>query len=121
MVTVELTSATLEKTVSDNDMVLLDFWASWCGPCRTFAPVYEQASVQHPDIVFGKVNTEGEQALAAAAQITPIPHLAGVQERPPGVLPAGGLPAPALAQIITTIRGLDAEQALAEQQKENAR
>ena len=75
MATVNLTAADFESTVLGNDIVLVDFWAEWCGPCRMFAPVYETASETHADVVFGKVDTEVEQALAAAAQITSIPTL----------------------------------------------
>lgn len=107
MTTRELTAADFERTVLDNDIVLVDFWAAWCGPCRMFAPVFERASDEHTDIVFGKVDTEAEQALAAAANITSIPMLMAFRE---GVLvyaQPGALPAQGLEQVIAGVRGLD--------------
>jgi thioredoxin 1 len=105
--TTTLTAETFQETVTSNDIVLVDFWAAWCGPCRMFAPVFEQAAETHSDIVFGKVDTEAEQALAAAANIRSIPTLMAFRE---GVLvfnQAGALPAPALEELITAVRGLD--------------
>jgi thioredoxin 1 len=110
MATQNLTAADFEKTVTENDIVLVDFWASWCGPCRMFAPTYEKASEAHPDIVFGKVDTEAEQALAAAAKITSIPTLMAFRE---GVLvfaQPGALPPAALEQVITAVRDLDMDE-----------
>jgi thioredoxin 1 len=110
MTTQALTAATFVRTVLDNDIVLVDFWAAWCGPCQMFAPVLDQASSAHPDIVCAKVDTEAEQSLAASARITSIPTLMGFRE---GVLvynQPGALPAASLERVIADIRGLDMEE-----------
>jgi thioredoxin 1 len=107
MATINLTADDFEKTVLESDIVLVDFWAEWCGPCKQFGPVYEEASKQNPDITFGKIDTEAEQALASAAGITSIPTLMAFRE---GVLvfaQPGALPAPMLEKVIDAVRELD--------------
>ena len=119
MTTTALTAAKFEETVTGNDIVLVDFWASWCGPCRQFAPVYEATSEKHPDVVFGKVDTEAERELAAAAQITSIPTLMAFRE---GVLvfaQPGALPAAALEQVIGAVRELDMDDVRAQLTAQN--
>ena len=116
MATIDLGAENFESTVIENDIVFVDFWASWCGPCRMFAPVYEKASTEHPDIVFAKVDTEAEQPLAAAASITSIPTLMAFKRGTLVFSQPGALPAAALEQVITAVRGLDVDAALAEQE-----
>lgn len=110
MATVELTAGNFESTIVGNDIVLVDWWAEWCGPCHQFEPVYETAAEHHPDVVFGRVDTEAEQELAGAAGIMSIPTLMIFRE---GVLlynQAGALPAEALEDLIAQARALDMEQ-----------
>ena len=114
MATIALNATDFEKTVLENDIVLVDFWAAWCGPCRSFAPTFEKASEANEDIVFGKVDTEAERALAAAANITSIPTLMAFRE---GILvfsQPGALPPPALDQVIEAVRGLDMDDVRAQ-------
>lgn len=109
MATVALTQDTFQQTVGADGIVLVDFWAGWCAPCRRFAPVFERASEEHPDVTFGKVDTEAEYELSEAARVSSIPTLMAFRD---GVLvfrQAGALPPAALAQVITAVRDLDME------------
>jgi thioredoxin 1 len=110
MPTTEITKDTFNDTINNNNIVLMDWWAEWCGPCRSFAPVFEDASEKHDDIVFGKVDTETQPELAAMARITSIPTLMAFRE---GILifsQAGALPAGSLEELIGKVRELDMEQ-----------
>ena len=107
MATVALTKDNFEQVVTGNDMVVIDFWAPWCAPCRSFAPTYEAASDQHADVVFAKVNTEEEQELAAAFNIRSIPTLMLFREQVILYSEAGALPGPALEDILGKAKAID--------------
>ncbi|WP_054245874.1 thioredoxin [Rhodococcus opacus] len=110
MATKTLTQQNFDETVTGNDVVLVDFWASWCGPCRSFAPTFEASSEQHPDVVHAKVDTEAEQGIAAAANIRSIPTIMAFRE---GVLvfsQPGALPPAALEDLLTQVKALDMDE-----------
>ena len=109
MATVNVTKDTMESTIEDNDIVIVDFWAEWCGPCKSFAPTFEKASEEHPDIVFAKVDTEAEQELAGAFGIRSIPTLMIFRENVVLFNQAGALPPAALADVISQVKDLDME------------
>ena len=123
MATLPLTEESFQQTVTQDGIVLVDFWASWCGPCRMFAPVYEKASETHGDITFASIDTEAEQGLSGALRISSIPTLMAFRD---GILvfrQAGALPAPALEELITAARGLDMDDVrrqVAEQETKRA-
>ncbi|MDZ7829406.1 MAG: thioredoxin [Halofilum sp. (in: g-proteobacteria)] len=114
MAVIELTADNLDATIRDNDIVLIDFWAEWCGPCHNFAPVFEKVSGKHPDIVFGKVDIEDQQEIAQRFGIRSIPTLAVFREQTLIMLEAGAMPESTLEKAIESIRGLDMEHVKAE-------
>lgn len=121
MATIDLTNADFESTVLDKQgIVFVDFWAAWCGPCRMFAPVFEAASEQHPEITFAKVDTDAEQQLAGAAGISSIPTLMAFRD---GVLlyrEAGALPAPQFEELINAVKNVNMEEVRAELAKQQS-
>jgi thioredoxin 1 len=123
MATVELTKDNFEQTVNGNPIVIVDFWAPWCGPCRGFAPVFEKASEAHPDVVFAKVNSDEQQELAGAFNIRSIPTLMVFREKVILFQQAGALPGQALDQVLTQAKSLDmakVHEEIAQQQQQAA-
>lgn len=123
MSTVDLTAETFEQTITDNDIVLVDWWASWCGPCKMFAPVYEEVAAANPDVVFGKIDTDAEAALSQGVGITSIPTLMAFRDGILLLAQPGALPKAALEDILNQVRALDMDDVrrqVAEQEQARA-
>jgi len=116
----DITAEQFNDTINDNDIVLVDFWASWCGPCRAFAPTFQASSEKHPDIVHAKVDTEAEQQLAAAAEIRSIPTLMAFKKGKLVFNQAGALPPAALEDLVQQVKDLDIDAAIAAQSAQDA-
>ena len=110
MSTIELTTENFSETVNSDKIVLVDFWATWCGPCRQFGPIFEEASEKYPDIVFGKIDTDDQQQLAMAAQITSIPTLMVFRDGIVVFRQSGALPLSALEDLISQVQNLDMDE-----------
>ncbi|HYI54483.1 MAG TPA: thioredoxin [Microlunatus sp.] len=110
MATIDINADSFEQTITDNEIVLVDFWADWCGPCKRFAPIYDKASDEHGEITFAKLDTDANQALSGELGIEGIPTLMAFREGVMVFNQAGALPGPALQQVIDAVKGLDMEQ-----------
>ena len=120
MATQDLTAEQFNNTINDNEIVLVDFWASWCGPCKQFAPTFSASSDKHPDVVFAKVDTEAEQELAAAADIRSIPTLMAFKKGQLVFNQAGALPPAALEDLVEKLKDFDVDSAIAAQENGEA-
>ncbi|MDC7122136.1 thioredoxin [Cellulomonas fimi] len=110
MATTTLTAETIGQVINENDIVLIDFWAEWCGPCKMFGPIFEKSSEEHPDVVFGKVDTEAEQLIAAQLQISAIPTIMAFREGVPVYRQSGALPGPMLEKVVAAVKDLDMDE-----------